>query len=105
MLVFLVEVEVVDSVLYEICICGLVKESIFKKVDLQILIELCYVLGSNSFSLYDVLINYVDYLYDYQIIYYSNFGILIFEEGVCFFVLMFSISLFNDYVKSGLKIW
>lgn len=105
MFVLQVEVDVVDVVLYEICICGLIKESMFKKVDLQMMIELCYVLGSNQFSLYDVLINYVDYFYDYQIIYYSNFGMLIFEEGVCFFVLVVSIGFFNDYVKVGLDNW
>ncbi len=67
-----VEVEVADSAPYEIRIRGLVKESTFKKADLQTLTELRYVPGSNSFSLHDVLTNHADYPHDYQIIYHSN---------------------------------
>ncbi len=99
----LVEVEVADSAPYEIRIRGLVKESTFKKADLQTLTELRYVPGSNSFSLHDVLTNHADYPHDYQIIYHSNFGTPILEEGARFLAPMSSISPFNDYAKSGLK--
>ena len=101
----LVEVEVADSAPYEIRIRGLVKESTFKKADLQTLTELRYVPGSNSFSLHDVLTNHADYPHDYQIIYHSNFGTPILEEGARFLAPMSSISPFNDYAKSGLKTW
>ena len=74
-----------------------------KKADLQTLTELRYVPGSNSFSLHDVLTNHADYPHDYQIIYHSNFGTPILEEGARFLAPMSSISPFNDYAKSGLK--
>ncbi len=61
--------------------------------------------GSNSFSLHDVLTNHADYPHDYQIIYHSNFGTPILEEGARFLAPMSSISPFNDYAKSGLKTW
>jgi hypothetical protein len=69
-----VEVEVSDVAPHEIRIRGLIKESTFKKADLQTMTELRYVPGSNSFSLHDVLTNHADYPHDYQIIYHSNFG-------------------------------
>ena len=79
-----VEVEVADTAPYEIRIRGLIKESTFKKADLQTLTELRYVPGSNSFSLHDVLTNRADYPHDYQIIYHSNFGAPILENGARF---------------------
>lgn len=100
-----VEVEVSDTAPYEIRVRGLVKESTFKKADLQTLTELRYVPGSNSFSLHDVLTNHADYPHDYQIIYHSNFGKPILEEGARFLAPMESISPFNDYAKDGLKDW
>lgn len=98
----LVEVEVADSAPYEIRIRGLVKRAPLKS-RLQTLTELRYVPGSNSFSLHDVLTNHADYPHDYQIIYHSNFGTPILEEGARFLAPMSSISPFNDYAKSGLK--
>ncbi len=100
-----VEVEVSDTAPYEIRVRGLVKESTFKKADLQTMTELRYVPGSNSFSLHDVLTNHADYPHDYQIIYHSNFGKPILEEGARFLAPMESISPFNDYAKGGLKEW
>jgi len=100
-----VEVEVADAAPHEIRIRGLVKESTFKKADLQTMTELRYVPGSNSFSLHDVLTNHADYPHDYQIIYHSNFGMPILEEGARFLAPISSISPFNDYAKEGLKTW
>ncbi|WP_413739413.1 aldose 1-epimerase family protein [Sodalis sp. RH14] len=100
-----VEVEVADTAPYEIHIRGLIKESTFKKADLQTMTELRYVPGSNSFSLHDVLTNHADYPHDYQIIYHSNFGAPILENGARFLAPMASISPFNDYAKDGLKTW
>lgn len=97
--------EVADTAPYEIRVRGLVKESTFKKADLQTMTELRYVPGSNSFSLHDVLTNHADYPHDYQIIYHSNFGKPILEEGARFMAPIASISPFNDYAKAGLKTW
>ncbi len=99
------EVEVADAAPHEIRIRGLIKESTFKKADLQTLTELRYVPGSNSFSLHDVLTNHADYPHDYQIIYHSNFSTPILEEGARFLAPISGISPFNDYAKAGLKTW
>lgn len=100
-----VEVEVSDTAPYEIRVRGLIKESTFKKADLQTMTELRYVPGSNSFSLHDVLTNHADYTHDYQIIYHSNFGKPILEEGARFLAPVESIGPFNDYAKGGVKAW
>ena len=100
-----VEVEVNESAPYEIRIRGLIKESTFKKADLQTMTELRYVPGSNSFSLHDVLTNHADYPHDYQIIYHSNFGKPILEEGARFIAPLANVSPFNDYAKGGIKTW
>ncbi|UXN07923.1 aldose 1-epimerase family protein [Bartonella sp. HY761] len=100
-----VEVEIDEKAPYEIRIRGLVKESTFKKADLQTMTELRYIPGSNSFTLHDVLTNHADYPHDYQIIYHSNFGTPLLEEGARFIAPMTKISPFNDYAKAGLKTW
>lgn len=100
-----VEVDVSDKPPYEIRIRGLIKESVFKKVDLQTLTELRYVPGSNSFIVHDVLTNHADYPHDYQIIYHSNFGKPILEEGARFIAPVESISPFNEYAQTDLKSW
>ena len=100
-----VEVEVSDVAPHEIRIRGLIKESTFKKADLQTMTELRYVPGSNSFSLHDVLTNHADYPHDYQIIYHSNFGTPILEEGARFLDPISCISPFNEYAKAGMNTW
>lgn len=100
-----VEVEVSESAPYEIRIRGLIKESTFKKADLQTMTELRYVPGSNSFSLNDVLTNHADYPHDYQIIYHSNFGKPVLEDGARFIAPLANVSPFNDYAKGGMKTW
>ncbi|KTS27110.1 aldose 1-epimerase family protein [Pantoea sp. BS_8] len=99
------EVEVADAAPHEIRIRGLIKESTFKKADLQTWTELRYVPGSDQFSLHDVLTNHSDYPHDYEIIYHSNFSTPILEEGARFMAPMSGISPFNDYAKAGLKNW
>ncbi len=100
-----VSVDVSEKAPYEIRIRGLVKESTFKKADLQTEMELSYIPGSNSFTLHDMLTNHADYAHDYQIIYHSNFGTPILEEGARFIAPVESVSPFNDYAKAGLKNW
>jgi hypothetical protein len=101
----LVEVEVSDIAPYEIRVRGLVKESSFNIADLQTMTELRYVPGSNSFSLHDVLTNHGDYPRDYQIIYHSNFGSPVLEEGARFLTPAENVSPFNDYARGGLTQW
>lgn len=100
-----VEVEVDDKAPYTIRIRGLIKESTFKKADLQTMTELVYVPGESSFKLHDVLTNHADYPHDYQIIYHSNFGQPILEEGAQFLAPVSEVSPFNDYAVKGLDTW
>jgi hypothetical protein len=100
-----VEVEIGEKAPYEIRIRGLVRESTFKKGDLQTLTELRYTPGSEVFSIHDRLSNHGDYPHDYQIIYHSNFGRPILEEGAQFIAPVRKISPFNDYAKAGLNTW
>ena len=90
---------------YTIHVRGQVAERTFKKTNLVTWTELSVAPGSNRFELHDELTNFADYEDEYQIIYHSNFGTPILEEGASFLAPMSSISPFNDYAKSGLKTW
>ena len=90
---------------YTIHVRGQVAERTFKKTNLVTWTELSVAPGSNRFELHDELTNFADYEDEYQIIYHSNFGTPILEEGARFLAPMSSISPFNDYAKSGLKTW
>ncbi|WP_042861663.1 aldose 1-epimerase family protein [Dickeya sp. NCPPB 3274] len=98
-------VDVSDKAPYTITVRGLLKENSFKKSNLETWTELRYVPGSESFTVHDVLTNKSDYARDYQIIYHSNFGTPILEEGARFLAPVKEISPFNDYAKAGLKSW
>ncbi|WP_323666800.1 aldose 1-epimerase family protein [Pectobacterium punjabense] len=100
-----VVVEVSDSTPYTITVRGLLKENSFKKSNLETWTELRYVPGSESFTVHDVLTNKADYPRDYQIIYHSNFGTPILEEGARFLAPVKEISPFNDHAKAGLATW
>ncbi|MCO7255064.1 aldose 1-epimerase family protein [Dickeya oryzae] len=98
-------VDVSDKAPYTITVRGLLKENSFKKSNLETWTELRYVPGSESFTIHDVLTNKSDYVRDYQIIYHSNFGTPILEEGARFLAPVKEISPFNDYARAGLKSW
>lgn len=90
---------------YDIKVKGLLKESTFKKADLQTMTELTYIPGSHSFTIHDQLTNHADYPHDYQIIYHSNFSKPLLEKNARFFAAVKEISPFNDYAIKGLKDW
>lgn len=100
-----VEVTVDDKAPHEIRIRGLLRETTFKKSNLETWTELRYVPGADSFTLHDVLTNHGDYPQDYQIIYHSNFGTPILEKDARFIAPLKSVSPFNDYAKKGLNEW
>ncbi|MEQ9892812.1 aldose 1-epimerase family protein [Pectobacterium aroidearum] len=100
-----VVVEVSDKAPHTITVRGLLKENSFKKSNLETWTELRYVPGSESFTVHDVLTNKADYPRDYQIIYHSNFGTPILEEGARFIAPVKEISPFNDHAKTGLATW
>ncbi|MFP1892983.1 aldose 1-epimerase family protein [Lonsdalea quercina] len=100
-----VVVDIDDKAPHAIVVRGLLKENSFKKSNLETWTELRYVPGSESFTIHDVLTNKADYPRDYQIIYHSNFGKPILEQGARFVAPVKEISPFNDYAKPGLKDW
>ncbi|PWC19914.1 DUF4432 domain-containing protein [Brenneria roseae subsp. roseae] len=100
-----VVVDVSEKAPYQITVRGLLKENSFKQSNLETWTELRYIPGSESFTVHDVLTNKADYARDYQIIYHSNFGTPILEEGARFIAPVKEISPFNDYAKAGLKEW
>ncbi len=100
-----VVVEIAEKAPYEIRIRGLLKENTFKKSNLETWTELRYVPGAQQFTVHDRLTNHADYPRDYQIIYHSNFGKPLLEEGAVFSAAIKEISPFNDYAKGGLKDW
>ncbi|CAI0816727.1 aldose 1-epimerase family protein [Serratia ficaria] len=100
-----VVVDIADAAPHEIRIRGLLKENTFKKSNLETWTELRYTPGSPTFSIHDRVTNRADYPRDYQIIYHSNFGKPLLEEGAVFSAPIKQISPFNDYARAGLKNW
>lgn len=98
-------VDVLDKAPYTITVKGLIKENTFKKSNLETWVSLSYVPGTKDFTIHDVLTNKSDYTRDYQIIYHSNFGTPILEEGAKFVAPVKEISPFNDYAINGLDDW
>lgn len=98
-------VEVLDKAPYTITVKGLIKENTFKKSNLETWASISYVPGSKEFTVHDVVTNKGDYTKDFQIIYHSNYGTPILEEGAQFVAPVREISPFNDYAKDGLKTW
>jgi hypothetical protein len=90
---------------YAIHVEGKVEERTFKFSDLVTRMKFTVVPGDNKFSIQDNLTNNADYENEYQIIYHSNFGTPILEEGAIVNAPVKQISPFNDYAKAGLKTW
>ena len=84
---------------------GLIKENTFKLSALETQTQLTLVPGEKAIHIHDELTNNSDYDRDYQIIYHSNFGMPILEEGAKFSAPAKEISPFNEYAKAGLKTW
>lgn len=98
-------VDVEDKAPYTITVKGLIKENTFKKSHLETWATLSYVPGEKSFTVNDIVTNKGDYVRDYQIIYHSNYGTPILEEGAKFIAPVKEISPFNDYAVEGLQDW
>ena len=98
-------VEVEDQAPYTITIRGLIKENTFKKSNFETWVTIRHVPGSKEFTVHDILTNLSDYDRDYQIIYHSNFGTPILEQGAKFVAPVKEISPFNEYAATGLKNW
>lgn len=100
-----VKVIIDDKAPHKITIQGEISERTFKKAELVTLTSFSIVPGSDSYSISDTLTNKADYDDEYQIIYHSNYGRPILEQGAKVYAAASEISPFNDYAKKGLKDW
>ncbi|PKU25205.1 aldose 1-epimerase family protein [Telmatospirillum siberiense] len=100
-----VVVSIDDAAPHTIHVRGLLKENTFKLSALETWTELSVTPGVKAVKIHDELTNNSDYDRNYQIIYHSNFGTPILEEGAKFVAPVKEISPFNDYAKKGLKDW
>lgn len=100
-----VKVIIDDTPPHKITVEGKVAERTFKKAELVTLTRLEVTPGNNTFAIHDTLTNKADYDDEYQIIYHSNFGRPILEEGAKVTAAASEISPFNDYAQAGLKSW
>ena len=90
---------------HRITIKGLLKEKTFKFSDFEIWTCLTITPGQPGFSIEDTLQNLSDYERNYQIIYHTNFGKPLLEQGSRFVAPLSRIAPFNERAKSGLAAW
>lgn len=90
---------------YAIRLRGELKEKAFKKVDFSIMTELATEPGRRGFSLHDTLTNQGDYAKEYQVLYHSNFGTPLLEEGARFVAPIKQVSPFNAKAADELGDW
>ncbi|WP_428242936.1 aldose 1-epimerase family protein [Gynuella sp.] len=100
-----VMVSIDETAPYAIHVKGLIKENTFKFSNLETWTTLTVVPGETTVKVHDELTNLSDYDRDYQIIYHSNFGAPILEQGAKVEVAVKEISPFNDYAVNGLQDW
>jgi hypothetical protein len=100
-----VKVTIDDNAPHTITVEGQIAERTFKKAELVTVTSFSVTPGSNQFSLHDTLTNKADYDDEYQIIYHSNFGTPILEQGAKIHAAASEISPFNAYAEKGLADW
>ncbi|MTJ84446.1 MAG: aldose 1-epimerase family protein [Telmatospirillum sp.] len=100
-----VVVSVDDAPPHTIHVRGLLKENTFKFSALETWTDMSVTPGVKTVKIHDELTNNSDYDRDYQIIYHSNFGAPLLEEGATVAAPVKEISPFNDYAKKGLTDW
>ena len=100
-----IKVIIDDKAPHKITIEGTVSEQTFKKAELVTKTSFSITPGENRFTINDTLTNNADYDDEYQIIYHSNFGRPILEQGSKVYVAASEISPFNSYAEKGLEDW
>lgn len=101
----LIKVNISEQAPYTITVEGQISEKTFKKANLVTQTAFSITPGENRFSIHDVLTNQADYQDEYQIIYHSNYGQPILEQGAKVYAAASEVSPFNDYAKQGLADW
>ncbi|MEG3223822.1 aldose 1-epimerase family protein [Vibrio gigantis] len=100
-----IKVIIDDKAPHKITIEGTVSERTFKKAELVTKTSFSITPGENRFTINDILTNNADYDDEYQIIYHSNFGRPILEQGSKVYAAASEISPFNSYAEKGLEDW
>lgn len=90
---------------HRITIKGLIKEKTFKFSNFETWAGVSVIPGERAFHVIDELCNLSDYEREYQIIYHSNFGSPLLEEGARFVAAAEEVSPFNEYARQGLAAW
>lgn len=90
---------------YAIHIKGKLLEKTFKFNDFQTWTEFNIIPGEKKFAIHDQLTNLSDYKNEYQIIYHSNFGRPLLENGARFVAPVKEVSPFNDYAAERMSDW
>jgi hypothetical protein len=98
-------VDIDEKAPYSISVKGVVYEKTFKFNNYQVWTEFLVVPGVKSFSIHDELTNLSDYDNEYQIIYHSNFGRPLLEEGALFEAAVQEVSPFNNYAAKQMATW
>lgn len=100
-----VEVRISREAPHRITLCGLIKEKAFKNVEFETWTELTVVPGDTGFSLDDRLVNRADYAHSYEVIYHTNVGRPVLEEGARVIGPFTHVTPFNDAAKPDLATW
>lgn len=87
---------------YTLTIRGRVDEAMFHGPKLELYTELSTEPGSNTFRIRDVVVNKSGTPQEFQMLYHSNFGPPILEEGAKFLAPVERITPFNDHAALGL---
>ncbi|WAH65523.1 aldose 1-epimerase family protein [Xanthomonas hortorum] len=90
---------------HRISLKGVLNEQAFKKVDFRIDTELTTEPGATAFTLHDRLTNQSDQPGEYQVLYHSNFGAPLLEEGARFAIPVREVSPFNARAQQELSSW
>jgi len=94
-----------DQPPHRIHVRGRVDEQVFKFVDYEMWTDLSTEPGSNSFRVSDTLTNRGDYEREFQIIYHSNFGPPLLQEGSALEAAAKQVTPFNEYAAKDVATW
>ncbi len=100
-----VEVRIAREAPHRIAVRGLLVEKAFNAIDFETWTELAITPGETRFALEDRLVNRGDYARPYEIIYHTNIGRPVLEEGAQVVAPFLSVAPFNDAAKPGLANW
>jgi uncharacterized protein DUF4432 len=100
-----VVVVVDDEPPHRIRVRGRIDEKVFKFADYEAWTEVSTEPGSASVRISDTLTNRSDYDREFQVIYHSNFGPPLLEEGSQFVAPVKQVTPFNDYAAKDIATW